>query len=100
MNRADNRFVNLREATHSENHYNRTIQSNNKAGLKGVYFHKFSKRWHALITHEGRKISLGYYATPELASAVYRGAEKILRGVWSDVDREKGKTPLTIYEVN
>jgi hypothetical protein len=82
MNRGDNRWANLRAASHSENKYNRTILSNNQSGHKGVYFHKASERWHALITHAGRKISLGYYQSAALAGAAYQGAERALRGDW------------------
>lgn len=96
MDRTDYRFANLREATNAENHYNRVIQSNNKAGHLGVYLHKRSGMWHALITHDGRKISLGYFHSPELASVAYRTAERLIRGKWVARDRERGNAPLAI----
>ena len=38
MDRADNRLVNLREATKAQNNFRRKLQSNNKSGRTGVSF--------------------------------------------------------------
>lgn len=80
--RSDPRFVNLREATHTENKYNKHMQSNNKSGYKGIYLHKHSGLYHALINHAGRKISLGYFHTAEEAGAAYKAAEERFRSEW------------------
>lgn len=32
-----------------------------KSAVKGVYFHKASKRWHASAFHSGKRYSLGYF---------------------------------------
>lgn len=74
--RADNRFVNLREATNSDNAKNRKCRSDNKSGLKGVCFRKDKKDrpWHARIVIEGRRRSLGFYSTAEEAHEVYCAA--------------------------
>lgn len=69
--KADNRFANLREATSSQNKANRGPQSNNTSGYKGVSWHKHSRRWAAQIHKDGRRISLGYYPTPEAAHSAY-----------------------------
>jgi hypothetical protein len=37
-NRLDNRWINLREASRSQNLFNKRIQSNNKLGIKNVSF--------------------------------------------------------------
>ena len=36
--RDDNRWSNLRQATHSENQHNRTVNKNNTSGYNGVYW--------------------------------------------------------------
>lgn len=44
--RQDNRIVNLRVVTKQENAMNRKrANCNSKSGVRGVYFHKRSKRW-------------------------------------------------------
>lgn len=53
--RSDNRIVNLREVTNSQNQLNR----DRSAG--GVTWHKQRSRWHARITHEGDRKHLGLF---------------------------------------
>ena len=71
MIRSDNRIANLRKATVAENNRNRTKQSNNSTGYKGVTFHKIEKKFHAKIMVNKQRISLGYFNTAEEASAAY-----------------------------
>lgn len=66
--RRDNRIVNLREATPSENARNRGPHPN-KAGLKGVTLHK--GRFIARIRAQGRSIHLGCFDTAKEAAAAY-----------------------------
>lgn len=67
-NKLDNRRENLRHVTHQVNLMNREFK--NKSGYKGVYFEKNrkTKPYKTCITRNGKRINLGYYATPELAS--------------------------------
>ena len=55
----DNRKINLRPATHSENLRNASLSKNNKSGRKGVSWRKETQKWHAAIGHNGKSISLG-----------------------------------------
>ncbi len=57
----DNRLVNLREVTRSENQRNRTRQKNNTSGFTGVYFHTTKNKWNAKIRNSGKNIHLGYF---------------------------------------
>jgi hypothetical protein len=41
----DNRILNLREASDSENQYNSLLRKSNTSGFKGVYFHKKKLKW-------------------------------------------------------
>ena len=69
-NTMDNRIENLRAATYAENQYNGKRKSNNKSGFKGVAFCKgYAHPWRARIVVDKQVVELGYYATPEQASA-------------------------------
>jgi hypothetical protein len=72
--KTNNKFSNLREATHYQNCVNRGPQSNNTTGYKGV--RKHYNKWQAGITVKGKFISLGTYNTPEFAHEAYKKAEK------------------------
>lgn len=63
----NDRWVNLRLATTSQNHANRRGYS--ASGFKGVYRDK--KTWAANITINGKVRHLGNFKTPELAHAAY-----------------------------
>lgn len=80
MNRSDNRFCNLREATHSENKFNRPKQSKNTSGHKGVTLHKPNSKWVAKICANGKHRNLGYFDTREDAAAAYAKAARELHG--------------------
>lgn len=76
----NNRIENLRACTNQQNQYNRKRNAGTRSGVKGVVFHKnnLSRPWFASITHNGARISLGYYATKDEAREAYRqGAERI-----------------------
>jgi hypothetical protein len=79
-NPRNNRWANLRHATHAQNVYNRRRQRNNKSGFKGVTLHKPTNRWRSTIAVGGKQISLGYRDTPELAHAAYARAARIHHG--------------------
>ncbi len=60
-NKQNNNASNLRYATRSENMRNTKRHSNNKSGIKGVFWHNQSKKWRAEIQIDGIKIHLGAY---------------------------------------
>lgn len=68
--KSDNRFANLREATHAECAMNQKMKSRNQSGLKGTCKHR--GRWQARIRKDGKDLHLGSFATPEQAHAAYR----------------------------
>lgn len=67
----NNRWDNIREATHAQNIQHRCRQSNNKSGLKGVDFHEQRKKWRATIRVNGKQIYLGHYDTKEEAALAH-----------------------------
>lgn len=54
--KGDNRLFNLRECTRSTNMLNRPAQSNNKLGIKGVYWLKHANQYE--VYHRGKRIGL------------------------------------------
>lgn len=78
MDRADNRIANLRNASVAENNRNRTKQSNNTSGYKGVTFNKASGKYQAKIQHNKKPYCLGYFDTAIEASLAYKKAAEEL----------------------
>ena len=72
--RSDNRWINLREATQSQNLANAGRRIDNTSGFKGVTWVKQTRRWMAQTTKAGRHIHLGYFATAEEAHVAYVAA--------------------------
>jgi len=66
-NRLNNRIDNLRFATHQENGMNQKLSSNNKSGIKGVYFDKLKKKWIAQIMINRKMKYLGTFNTKDEA---------------------------------
>lgn len=59
--RDDNRWVNLRDVTQSQNQKNSSKRSNNKSGVVGVYWNPINKNWRASINSENKSKDLGSY---------------------------------------
>lgn len=76
--RTDNRLVNLREATRTQNQHNRIVRYDSSTGYKGVNRHKDC--WRATIMIGRRRHHLGLFDTPEQAHAAYGEAAKFFHG--------------------
>lgn len=74
--RADNRWVNLREADHKQQRENATPQCRSKSGVRGVYWFPRTQQWQARINHHKRTHSLGYHDTLIDAAAARLRAER------------------------
>ena len=61
LNNLNNKWLNLREATSSQNKANTKKRIDNTTGFKGVYWHKKSKKFVASIKLDYKKIHLGLY---------------------------------------
>jgi hypothetical protein len=81
----DNRFLNLRESTHSQNQHNRRKARNNVSGYKGVYWHRRTKSWVASIMLHRKRIHLGRFDTLDAAHAAYTAAAERLHGEFARV---------------
>jgi hypothetical protein len=71
MIKADNRWENLREATRTENFYNRHVRRDCVSGLKGAHKYKGRKLWGSAILIGGKKVSLGNFSCPAAAHFAY-----------------------------
>lgn len=74
LNSLNNKWENLREATSSENAYNRKNQINNTSGHKGISFDKKNNKWRARIYVSKKCIHLGRFISREDAIIAYEGA--------------------------
>lgn len=80
----DNRRCNLRIVTHSQNHMNERLRSDNASGFKGITrVTTKSERWQANITANGKTLYLGCFKTKEEAYAARRAAEQQLHGEYA-----------------
>lgn len=59
-NELNNKKSNLRECTHQENSWNRSLAKNNQSGVIGVYWYKDNKKWRAEV-HINKKHIYVYY---------------------------------------
>ena len=82
-NPLDNRKINLRICTQSNNCKNKSINSNNKSGIVGVYFDNRTQKWVASIKVNYKKINLGYFNTLDEAAKVRKEAEEKYFGDYS-----------------
>ena len=79
-NSLDNRKLNLRLCTETENKRNSPRHKNSKSAYKGVHWHKLCSKWIAHIGHNGKSIHLGYFTDPKLAAEAYNKKALELQG--------------------
>jgi len=61
FDRADDRLVNLREATSAQNKGHRRAKTNSMSGVKGVYWSHPRRKWQAQLMLGKRNIYLGLF---------------------------------------
>jgi len=71
LDKANNRWTNLRQATRSQNGANTKVSRKSASGLKGITQDKRSGRWYAAITVNQKRRKLGGHDTAEAAHAAY-----------------------------
>lgn len=69
----NNRWVNLRDATHSQNQHNQSLDRSNSNGYPGTVKHR--GRYRAQISVDGKSKFLGYRDTALEASQLYLAAK-------------------------
>jgi hypothetical protein len=75
-----NYWLNIREATVSQNNCNVGLKPANTSGYKGVSWHKASQKWRAQIRHNSKPKHLGSFVDIEEAYFERLKAEKELHG--------------------
>lgn len=80
LDKKDNRFENLREATTRENAANTRPKRKSKSPLKGVSWVTRNQKWMATIRTPQKRYYLGLHDTPEAAHAAYVEASKKYHG--------------------
>lgn len=74
LDRADNSWDNLRDASNSQNGANAKLSAANKSGFKGVSWESRRQVWQAFIKVDGKSKFLGYFKMIEDAAEAYRVA--------------------------
>jgi len=76
-----NNFIsNLRECTISQNGWNSKISSDNTSGVKGVTWHKGSKKWQAQIQVNKKSLYLGVFNNIESAELIVKNKRSEIHG--------------------
>ena len=83
-NPSDNRLVNLRLASSSENNRNRKLSARNKTGVKGVFWVTKARRYRAVVGHNRQYHILGHFVDFDEAVAVADAARKQLHGEFAN----------------
>lgn len=73
--RADNRWINLRNVSKVENNKNKRRSVNNSSGTTGVSWNSAMKKWHSQISHLGKRKHLGFFEDLEEAVNARKEAE-------------------------
>jgi len=76
-NNLDNRWINLRKATYSQNSCNRAPQSNSKTGVKNVCFHQGLSKWRVQVSSKAHGRYQGLFKDFELACLVAEEARAL-----------------------
>lgn len=82
----NDRWINLRVCTRSQNQCNRPKQVNNTSGFKGVSMDVRRGCWRAQIKHHRRNNYLGDFDSPEEAAVAYAHAARELHGDFACID--------------
>lgn len=89
LDKADNRFDNLRLASFAENSINISVRKNSKSGFRGVCFCTQKSAWMATITKNKKTEYLGIFDTPQQAAVAYaKRAQELFGDYCPDYLRE------------
>lgn len=82
-NRSDNRWVNLRQVTRSQNNHNMGVSKKNVSGTKGVSWVAERSQWLARLKVNDRVIHLGQFDRLEDAVAARKRGEQLHHGEYA-----------------
>ena len=89
----------LRPVTPKQNEENRAgATRRSKSGVRGVYWHKAEKKWHAQVGHHGRNVHVGFFDDLRAAEQAVIAKRNELhthndidRAAWSCTPRERAQ---------
>lgn len=85
----DDRWINLRDVTGSENQINRDLQSNNTSGFRGVHWHTRDCKWIVQVKKENQNFFVGQYDSLEEAVVARDLAAKELHGSFAVLNQSE-----------
>lgn len=85
-NQLNNRWENLREASHHQNVANASKRKDNISGFKGVSWNSRHRRWVAQANVNGKRKWLGYFDDPKVAHQVYASAMVAQHGEFARIE--------------
>ena len=74
LDKSNNRWGNLREASRKENSANVRVRTDSKTGVKGIRWRRNERKWHARIQVDGIRLHLGLFDTVAAATLAYKAA--------------------------
>lgn len=77
-NTLDNKKINIRVLSHSENMQNRVPCVDSKSGIRGVHWCHIKKRWVAEVVYKGKRVFRKYCRSLDEAAMQVTTARKIL----------------------
>jgi HNH endonuclease/AP2 domain len=77
------KWCNLRAASNAQNLHNAKLRTDNRSGVKGVFWDAPHKKWRAVISVNKQSFRLGRYSTVEEAEAVISRKRHELHGEFS-----------------
>lgn len=80
LDRGNNCWENLREASKQQNNVNRDCRKDSLTGHKGVHYRKNRKKYVAYIKADGKIKNIGSFKSAEEAAIAYLDAAKNLHG--------------------
>lgn len=82
-NKLDNKLTNLRLASRAQNNANMLLRKDNTSGFKGVSWRPHNKKWVARMSVNGKRKTIGHFATKEEAAQAYINYSLIHQGEFS-----------------
>lgn len=97
LDKANNRWSNLRLATRSQNQQNRRSHRDSASAYKGVYYRKERGTWISLIRVDGRLLTLGTFQSEIEAARAYDAAARKHFGAFCCVNFPEGGETCCLY---
>lgn len=88
--RHDNRWINLRKASQTQNNRNKSMSRNNNSGYKGVYYSTRRGKYIASVCFNYRSVYVGQYDCPKEAAAAYDKKALELFGEFAKTNQSMG----------